>query len=51
MDLFAMDIEEVEKNFEAVVSEVYHSGCEVLITRKSKPLAMIVPLEENEDKQ
>lgn len=51
MDSFVMDIEEVEKNARAIFSEVYHSGCELIVTRKDKPWVKISAVDEDETEE
>ncbi len=47
MASFVMDIEELEKNVKAVLSEVYHSGDELIVTRKDRPWVKIVAADED----
>lgn len=47
MSLPSLELEEAEKNIKAVMSEVRHSGEEVLITRKGKPWVIISPVEDD----
>ena len=43
MALPYIDIEEARNNIKAIMSEVYHSGEEAIITRKGNPWVVISP--------
>lgn len=50
MALLSIDIEEAQNNIKAIMSEVYHSGEEAVITRKGKPWVVISPADEDDPK-
>ena len=50
MALLSIYIEEAQNNIKAIMSEVYHSGEEAVITRKGKPWVVILPADEDDPK-
>lgn len=50
MALLSIDIEEAQNSIKAIMSEVYHSGEEAVITRKGKPWVVILPADEGDPK-
>ena len=50
MALLSIDIAEAQTNLKAIMSEVYHSGEEAVITRKGKPWVVILPADEDDPK-
>lgn len=50
MALLSIDIEEAQNNIKAIMSEVYHSGEEAVVTRKGKPWVVILPVVEDDPK-